>query len=142
MNYVDLGKKIRQVRRQKSMTQEQLAEKAGISASFLGHIERGTRIASLETLIELCNTLQVSPDYLLSASLNADDLYPTSLSTNDKAKLSEFLRLAQDAVQQLEPIREDKMMRGRGLFLQKSPLPRAPSRKDYEGETLGERPLL
>ena len=36
MNYVDLGKKIRQVRRQKSMTQEQLAEKAGISASFLG----------------------------------------------------------------------------------------------------------
>ena len=99
MNYVDLGKKIRQVRRQKSMTQEQLAEKAGISASFLGHIERGTRIASLETLIELCNTLQVSPDNLLSASLNADDLYPTSLSTNDKAKLSEFLRLAQDAVQ-------------------------------------------
>ena len=99
MNYVDLGKKIRQVRRQKSMTQEQLAEKAGISASFLGHIERGTRIASLETLIELCNTLQVSPDYLLSASLNADDLYPTSLSPNDKAKLSEFLRLAQDAVQ-------------------------------------------
>ena len=32
MNYVDLGKKIRQVRRQKSMTQEQLAEKAGILA--------------------------------------------------------------------------------------------------------------
>ena len=71
---IQIGKQVKLAREKSRLTQEQLAEKAGISASFLGHIERGTRIASLETLIELCNTLQVSPDYLLSASLNADDL--------------------------------------------------------------------
>ena len=54
MDYIDLGLKIRQLRRQKSMTQEQLAEMAGISPSFLGHIERGTRVASVDTLVALC----------------------------------------------------------------------------------------
>ena len=51
------------------MTQEQLAEKLQLSTSFLGHIERGTRKASLETLIALCNALDVSPNYLLARSL-------------------------------------------------------------------------
>ena len=98
MDYLDLGKKIRQIRRQQSLTQEQLAELTGISASFLGHIERGTRIASIDTLVDLCNTLHVSPDYLLSASLDQAH-YTPEFSPKDRAKLSELLRMAQDAVQ-------------------------------------------
>lgn len=98
MDYLDLGKKIRQIRRQQSLTQEQLAEMTGISASFLGHIERGTRIASIDTLVDLCNTLHVSPDYLLSASLDQAH-YTPEFSPKDRAKLSELLRMAQDAVQ-------------------------------------------
>ena len=98
MDYIDLGLKIRQLLRQKSMTQEQLAEMAGISPSFLGHIERGTRVASVDTLVALCNALEVTPDYLLSASLNQSNTYPDTLSSGQRARLSEFLRLAQDAV--------------------------------------------
>ena len=98
MDYLDLGKKIRQISRQQSLTQEQLAEMTGISASFLGHIERGTRIASIDTLVDLCNTLHVSPDYLLSASLDQAH-YTPEFSPKDRAKLSELLRMAQDAVQ-------------------------------------------
>ena len=74
MDYKDLGNRVRTVRRQQSLTQEQLAEKVGISASFLGHIERGTRVASLETLVALSNALGVGVDYLLAGSLqNAPD---------------------------------------------------------------------
>ena len=98
MDYLDLGMKIRQLRRQKSLTQEQLAEIAGISPSFLGHIERGTRVASVDTLVALCNALQVTPNYLLSASLNQTDMFPDALSSGQRARLSEFLRLAQHAV--------------------------------------------
>ena len=65
MNYRDMGMRIRTIRRQRGLTQEELAEQVGISASFLGHLERGTRVASLETLVTLCNTLDVNPDYLL-----------------------------------------------------------------------------
>lgn len=99
MDYKDLGNRVRTVRRQQSLTQEQLAEKVGISASFLGHIERGTRVASLETLVAICNTLNVTPEYLLSASLHTfDQRMPEGLSEHDRTKLSEFLRLAQDTV--------------------------------------------
>ena len=99
MLYQGLGKRIRQQRNLAQMTQEKLAEQAGISLSFLGHIERGTRVASLETLVAICNTLNVTPEYLLSASLHTfDHRMPEGLSEHDRAKLSEFLRLAQDTV--------------------------------------------
>ncbi len=99
MDYKDLGTRVRAMRRHMGLTQEELAERIGISASFLGHIERGTRVASLETLVSLCNVLQVSPMYLLSASLHSmDGSMPGDLDYQEKAKLSEFLRLAQDTI--------------------------------------------
>ena len=69
MDYADLGQKIREVRRERHMTQTELAQAAGISAAFLGHIERGSRIASLETLVLLCNALKTDANTLLSANL-------------------------------------------------------------------------
>lgn len=70
MLYQGLGKRIRQQRQLAQMTQEKLAEAAGISLSFLGHIERGTRKASLDTLVKICNVLKVSPQLLLQDSLD------------------------------------------------------------------------
>lgn len=65
MDYKLLGMKVRLFRRKRGMTQEQLAERADLSASFIGHVERGTRISSLETLMKLCHVLQVTPNDLL-----------------------------------------------------------------------------
>lgn len=72
MQYDKLGERIRQQRVLAKMTQEKLAEKAGISLSFLGHIERGNRKASLETIVGICNALKVSPSLLLQDSLDDD----------------------------------------------------------------------
>ena len=79
MDYVDIGRRIRIQRRYLNMTQGQMAELIGVSPSFIGHLERGTRQASLETLVTLANVLDVSVDYLLAASLNR-----TALFTQDK----------------------------------------------------------
>ncbi|MBR3763820.1 MAG: helix-turn-helix transcriptional regulator [Clostridia bacterium] len=99
IDYKDLGKRVRELRRASDLTQEELAEQCGISASFLGHIERGTRVASIETLVCICNTLRVTPQYLLSASLHTfDDHMPEGISAENRARLSEFLRLAQDTL--------------------------------------------
>lgn len=65
MLYKRLGERVREVRRRKDITQADLAKASGISISFVGHIERGTRKASLETFVALCNALQVSPGVLL-----------------------------------------------------------------------------
>lgn len=69
MLYEDLGKRIKQQRLLAEMTQEKLAERAGISLSFLGHIERGSRKASLDTFVKICNALGVSPSLLLQDTL-------------------------------------------------------------------------
>lgn len=99
MDYQDMGARIRAARRAMGMTQEALAEALGISASFLGHLERGTRVASLETLVALCNTLHVSPEHLLAASLDAETFHtPAGLSPKERTTLTHFLRLAEDAV--------------------------------------------
>ena len=71
MDYILLGQRIRHFRLRLHLTQEQLAEKAGVSASFLGHIERGTRVASLETLMKFCTALEVTPNDLLGDDLAA-----------------------------------------------------------------------
>lgn len=99
VDYRDLGAKVRAARKQMKLTQEALAEQVGISASFMGHIERGTRVASLETLVSLCNVLHVTPMHLLSASLvRYDDTASDGLSPQERARLNEFLRLAQDTL--------------------------------------------
>ena len=103
MDYQDFGLRVRTLRRQLKLTQEELAEKVGISASFLGHIERGTRVASLETLVALCITLRVTPQYLLQSSLGNEDYnVPQGLSADERATLSRFLHLAEEAVRGVE----------------------------------------
>lgn len=64
-----LGRQIRAYRRKLRMTQEQLARNAGISLSFLSYIERGTRKASIETLMNIAHVLNASLDDLLCDSL-------------------------------------------------------------------------
>lgn len=103
VNHQDFGRRIREARKAKGMTQDELADKIGVSGSFLGHIERGTRVASLDTLVDLCNALETSPSLLLGASLEGlaaevsldDDL------ANSRVFLLDFLQLAQQATQRL-----------------------------------------
>ncbi len=70
MDYVRLGSKIREQRLKKGLTQEKLAEKCGISPSYIGIIERGDKKLSITTLVKIASVLDISTDYLLSDSLN------------------------------------------------------------------------
>lgn len=72
MDYKEIGKRVRIARHWQDMTQEQVAELVGVSVSFIGHIERGTRKLSVETLHALCTALCVSSDYLLG--LEVEDM--------------------------------------------------------------------
>ena len=65
LDYGKVGMRIRQVRKAKGWSQSRLAKKCGISMSFLGHIERGSRIMSMETFVAICKALEVDADELL-----------------------------------------------------------------------------
>ncbi len=72
-DYSALGEKIRKARKQKGLTQEQLAEACDLSTAHIGHIERGTRALSIESLITISQYLHVSTDYLLLDISNSAD---------------------------------------------------------------------
>lgn len=74
VNYRIIGLHISTYRHRLNLTQDQLAEKAGLSKQFIGNIECGKAIPSLKTLLSLCDALDVTPNDLLSysASHNAD----------------------------------------------------------------------
>ena len=91
VDYKDLGHRVRTLRRMKDLTQEELAEKLDISASFLGHIERGTRKASLDTVVKLSNALKVSPNFLLQDSLDDGLLdFEVQITPNQRRLLREI----------------------------------------------------
>lgn len=54
------GQRVRLMRSERGLTQEQLAERAGISVDFLSLIERGKSSPSFENLDELADALEVS----------------------------------------------------------------------------------
>lgn len=60
-----IGKRVGYFRRLAGLTQEQLAEKAGLSKDFISHVEAGTGTLSLTSLYVVAETLQVSCDALL-----------------------------------------------------------------------------
>lgn len=60
------GLKVRSLRAARGLTQEQLAERAGISVDFLSLIERGKNAPSFENLDELADALEVSVAELFS----------------------------------------------------------------------------
>ncbi len=65
LDYNKIGQRIRQARKAKGWSQGELAEKCNISMSFLGHIERGTRIMSMDTFAAVCESLDAKADELL-----------------------------------------------------------------------------
>ena len=54
-----LGKKIQKLRKSVSYTQEELADKVGISRAYMGYIEQGRNVPSLETLQKIAGALKV-----------------------------------------------------------------------------------
>ena len=69
IDWKDIGRRIRKKRTEKGLRQEDLAEMANLSTSYIGMIERGEKTHSLETFIILANTLDASADELLSGVL-------------------------------------------------------------------------
>lgn len=54
-----LGKKIQKIRKITGLTQEELAEKVGISRAYMGYIEQGRYSASLEVIEKVARVLKV-----------------------------------------------------------------------------------
>lgn len=59
-----IGRRIKLARNNLDLTQEQLAEKAGLSPRFISQLERGVAFGSANTIISICKTLKIDPNFL------------------------------------------------------------------------------
>lgn len=64
IDYYEVGRRIRSVRKRHGMTAEHLSEKIGIATESLRHIENASSKPSLPTLYRIATTLGVSMDYV------------------------------------------------------------------------------
>ena len=81
-----LGKKIKQSRLSKKYTQEYVAESIDISIDLLRNLENGLSLARGPTLLNLCNFLNISPNFLFSELLTyKEDTLDTFLSSTIKS---------------------------------------------------------
>jgi transcriptional regulator with XRE-family HTH domain len=56
----NIAKKIKDIRKDKGISQEDLALKAGLNRAYIGYIERGERKPSVDTLAKIVKALRVA----------------------------------------------------------------------------------
>lgn len=87
--------RIKQLRKDKGMTQEKLAERADLTAEAVTRVERGVRIPTLKTLGKIAFGLGVSPAQLV----DAQEGLPATKMSGHVAKIVSKLEDEDDAVQ-------------------------------------------
>ncbi|MCD7804459.1 MAG: helix-turn-helix domain-containing protein [Oscillospiraceae bacterium] len=68
-DYIILGQRIGYLRRQKGLSQEELAERADLSREFINMIENNKTKLGVDSLVDIANSLGVSADDILVDSL-------------------------------------------------------------------------
>lgn len=78
-----IGNRILSRRKQLRMTQDELAEKAGITPQTVSTAELGKKALRPENIIRICSALEVSTDYLLLGEVNSRDHSALSSKISD-----------------------------------------------------------
>lgn len=59
------GEEVRRLRKKRELSQEALAESAGLAADYLGFIERGENVPTLTVILKLAKALGITASELL-----------------------------------------------------------------------------
>lgn len=70
-----VARSIRDLRQENGLTQEDLADKAGLDRTYISGVERGVRNITLDSLEQIVDALGVDlPTFLTKVSANINDL--------------------------------------------------------------------
>jgi len=111
-----VGRRLKESRQKLGLTQEQLAERAGLHYSYIGQVERGDKNPSLKSLYRLAGALNVGIDYLLEEDggyrdRTAADLLLSELISLLKDRPEEDVRLvlqvAATMIERIDQLQKD-----------------------------------
>ena len=83
IDYTTVGRRIRQFRSQKRITQEELAFRIGTSAAYISNIECGKKKPSLQKLAQISEVLEVTVNDFIYPTDAISSLMPGDLSEID-----------------------------------------------------------
>jgi transcriptional regulator with XRE-family HTH domain len=61
------GEIVRRFRKEYDWTQEDLADRAGLTTTYVGQVERGDKVPSLTVVLKLAHALEVLPAVLMGS---------------------------------------------------------------------------
>ena len=70
IDYASIGYTVKQIRQSKGITQEQLAQAAGVGVTHISHLETGSGTVSLKVFLAIVNYLDCSADEILCKEVN------------------------------------------------------------------------
>lgn len=62
---LNIGERITQLRKQFNLSQDELAKQINVSRTIIGNYERNTNMPSIEVLLKIAKTFNVTVDYLI-----------------------------------------------------------------------------
>lgn len=68
----EFGRRLKKVRQEVRLSSEQLAEACDVNPVFIRQIETGARLPSLSVFVKICNSIPVSPAYLLGNEIKLE----------------------------------------------------------------------
>ncbi|MDT3425295.1 transcriptional regulator with XRE-family HTH domain [Paenibacillus forsythiae] len=98
-----VGNRIRELRKAKGWTQEQLAEAASLHYSYIGGVERGDRNISLETLEKIIAAFQVPAIEVFRFEENTDrrkalDEHMTLISSRNAEEIAAITKITREVI--------------------------------------------
>ncbi len=102
MDYYKIGQAIRRFRKAQGLSQEELAEKVGISTTHMSHIETGNTKLSLPVLVRLAEVLDVQTDSILFAQPSKKEQTLGALQAVAESCTQEELQIILDVIKSLK----------------------------------------
>ena len=75
MNKMTMGDRIKEIRKKRHLTQEQLAEQVDVTVEYISQLERGLSTPSMQVFVKILEVLDASADYLLRDMVSTDNPY-------------------------------------------------------------------
>lgn len=95
LDFKKIGENLKNCRISKGLTQEYVANMADVNTSHISNIENNRVKVSLSTLVQICNALDTTVDYILS------DEYVSPASAIEKEILNELQKCSDDSKTQI-----------------------------------------